>query len=337
MMQTLNIASLGGIARTLIFIFLMNGCGGGGGGGSPDTGPVGGWISITNPADTGRYSTSCGSVSLGGNAFISQNYYHCCSGSASDTGVTVSWENLVTGSSGAAQQSPEYCYLFGVQNLCDHTWYADIPLALGDNIIKVTAIDPGGSGGTDTITVNKPALSYTVSGALTSYGGIGLDIYRSGVSVDLKDETGTMLIRTSGGGVSGQFALPCVTNGNYLLEPASAPFSHSFDPAWYTVSVADSDVSGLDFRSVAYSADGNITYATNGAPVTGIQVEISDGSATFSRFLLQDGSYTYVVPAGNYTITPIPLCTGCTFTPQSRTVDLSFSSQSGLNFIYNTQ
>lgn len=335
-MQHANTKRLPAFLCAIAGATLLAGCGGGGGASSTATGLTGGWVTVLTPSDSGTYSSNCNDITLGGKAFISQTWYRCCSGDASDTGVTVSWKNLVTGSSGTAHQTPHYCLLIGTTYLCDHSWDATIALTLGDNIFEVTAIDPGGAGGTDTITVSKTENSWTVSGTLTSYEGTGLDIYRSGVGVNLKDESGSLLIGTSGAGVSGQFTLSCITTGNYLLEPTAAPFDHSFAPPWYAISVADSDVTGYDFKSVAYSASGSISYATNGDPVTGIQVEITDGSATFSRFLLQDGSYNYVVPAGSYTITPVPFG-GYTFTPQSRSVDLSAGSQSDLDFIYNTQ
>lgn len=92
-------------------------CGGGGGGGgapSTDTGNVGaGWVTIDYPTTESTYTTDRLSVYLSGKAFISPTWWHCCSGSAEDTGVTVTWENVTTGVTGNAYQQAEYCWFFG--------------------------------------------------------------------------------------------------------------------------------------------------------------------------------------------------------------------------------
>src|SRR5256885_7527136 len=61
-----------------------------------------GFISIDSPADS-TYTTEFDSVYLSGSAFISPASSRCCSFSASDTGVTVTWTSS-TGESGGADQ-----------------------------------------------------------------------------------------------------------------------------------------------------------------------------------------------------------------------------------------
>jgi N-acetylneuraminic acid mutarotase len=147
------------LAALTSLLLLMFGCGGGGGDGgstsSNDPNRVGaGWITITNNTAGPTSSTAASTVGLGGDAFISPTWSGCCTGSASDTGVTVSWVNATKGVSGAANQKPQYCWLFEYF-LCGHTWQATIDLVVGNNVITITATDPSGNLGRVTTTVTR--------------------------------------------------------------------------------------------------------------------------------------------------------------------------------------
>ena len=328
------------IIFTLAIVITLAGCGGGGGGDegedSSEADVAGGWVTISSPSNTGQASTSCNTVTLGGESFISDGYSRCCSSSAEDTGVTVTWKNLVTNTSGTASQFVDTCFFFGSANLCDHTWSANVPLVLGDNIIKVTAIDPGGSGGTDTITIFKPEYSYTVSGVLSTYEGIGMGHFQSGIDIELSGRVNTTVIPSSGGTV-GQYQFECVPNGSYTLEPVTSSFNYVFDPEFHSFSIADQDLSDIDFKTAAYSVAGTITNETSGLPVDSfISVEIASMDSSWSWSVQPGGIYTYVVPNGTYTITPTSwFCQGCTFIPTSRTVEITDSSLLGLDFVYS--
>lgn len=113
----------------------------------------GGWISVTTPENCPS-QTEASSEHVAGEAFISDSWYRCCSGSATDTGVTVNWMNETCSESGAAYQSVRYCWFFGTY-LCDHSYWANIPLAMGENRIIVTASDPSGDSGQSTITITR--------------------------------------------------------------------------------------------------------------------------------------------------------------------------------------
>ena len=97
-------------------------------------------------------------------------------------------------------------------------------------------------------------------------------------------------------------------------------------------------MSDLDFKTAAHSVAGTITNATSGLPVYSfLRVEIASVDSNWSWAVQPGGIYTYVVPNGTYTITPTSLfCQGCTFTPTSRTIEITGSSLSGLDFIYNS-
>jgi N-acetylneuraminic acid mutarotase len=141
----------------IAIVALVAACGGGGGGDDgavEDPDQVGaGWITITYPVSGPSYSTGSPTVTLAGEAFISPTWWRCCSGSATDTGVTVTWTNATTGMSGSANQSLTYICLFGSCLPGTHSWRATIDLAFGDNLITVTATDPSGNLGRQRITV----------------------------------------------------------------------------------------------------------------------------------------------------------------------------------------
>lgn len=126
---------------------------GGGGDDIPTTVDTsgGGWIKITYPGEEDSYSTDTSPQYFRGEAFISESS-GCCSGTAFDTGVTVSWHNEATGESAAANQYVRYClFLFRIY-VCDHTWSARIPVIEGNNPVSVTASGAEGSA-TKTVTI----------------------------------------------------------------------------------------------------------------------------------------------------------------------------------------
>ncbi len=99
------------LLRTLIKIILLislfvwlAACRGGGSDNSGDDGNYGyGWVKISSPAGD-HYTMSSNPLRISGEAFISPTWFTCCSGSAEDTGVTVTWENQTTGQQGYANQ-----------------------------------------------------------------------------------------------------------------------------------------------------------------------------------------------------------------------------------------
>jgi hypothetical protein len=95
---------------------------------------TGGGIVIQQPSTTGLYTTATSSVLMAG--MVNANY------------PNVAWSNSSTGDSGpAALLNPanHSCgwaipYLW----VCTYDWYATVPLAMGDNLIKADAYDTAG-------------------------------------------------------------------------------------------------------------------------------------------------------------------------------------------------
>ena len=146
--------------------FTYAGCNGGGGDsdsgeGNGNVGP--GWVTIDQDS---FYTTKYESTYLSGDAFISPTRWGCCTGSASDTGVTVTYTNSDTGISGGANQRAEYCWFFRPY-LCGHRWSSSVALQMGENNITITATD-GYNEGKDSIKVTRipettpPTISSTI-------------------------------------------------------------------------------------------------------------------------------------------------------------------------------
>jgi hypothetical protein len=316
-------------------------CGGGGGGSDSSadepvevTTYAGGWVDITNPG-TETEATNCSPFMLEGEAFISDDHFRCCSGSAEDTAVDVTWQNLSTGDSGKAYQSAETCYLFGTPYLCGHRWWADIPLREGDNLIKVRAQETGGGTGwgTDSITVTKAGASYAVNGSVATKAGSPLSFQETWMDAHIYNNDLAMRGAISS---DGAFRFQCIPNGIYTVE-LKAPLSYVFVPEKYETIVNGGDVGNLDFSTEAYFISGTIVYSTSGTPVKSIAVEVSDGSGILTTFTDVNGQYRVAVPNGNFTVRPyFPLINDpLDFSPTDVQLTVSGADISNINFTFS--
>lgn len=169
-----------GLALVIIFgVFSILGSGGGSDGVSDDGGtPNAGWVTISYPTTDDTYNTDNSPQYLSGEAFISPTWWRCCSGDASDTGVSVIWRNETTGQTGPASQYVRYCWFLGLY-LCDHTWSASIPIIEGNNNITITASDPSGNTGIDKITIirSPDSVSPTVITTIPAIDETEVPIY----------------------------------------------------------------------------------------------------------------------------------------------------------------
>jgi hypothetical protein len=116
----------------------LSACGGGGDEDRPSEIP--GLITIESPGDSGP--TCAATVTV--------------SGSRSATATSVTWSNSA-GGSGTAQLTGEECSIAGFRLPCNTAFHMSVPLAVGANTITVTATNPGGDFGRDTITLTRVA------------------------------------------------------------------------------------------------------------------------------------------------------------------------------------
>ena len=96
---------------------------------------------------------------IGGTAFVSPTGWSCCTNTAQDTGVTVTWSNSTSGSSGTASQQVGYACLFSTCWPSTNTWSATIPLSQASNSLAVIATDAYGNNAKVTLTMS-PGTTY---------------------------------------------------------------------------------------------------------------------------------------------------------------------------------
>ena len=267
----------GSLFTSLTLILLLFGCGGGGGEAPPDTGG----ISIDFPTTDSAFTTHEASITLSGTAFISPDRSVCCGDSfTNDSGVDVTWSNS-TGGSGGAAQSVGTCTPFGVRPfLCNHTWRATVPLAVGTNVIRVFATD-GKRSGSDSITVTRPpdTTPPTISSTTPGRSAINVPVNR-GVSITFSEAmdnatitSASFTLRDDGGNlVAGTIS---IADRTATLQPNS--FLAGFSD--YTATVSDTV---KDFAGNSLSAPFTWTFKTGSADLTSpsiVSVSPASGSA----------------------------------------------------------
>jgi len=320
------------IAFGLMTIVGSGGGGGGGGSSGDNTGDTSNeLITINYPASESSYTEYCNFVNLSGEAFISPTWSRCCTGSAEDTGVTVIWENKTTGESGNASQYIDICGLL-TPFLCNHTWDASVPLILGDNFIVVTASDPAGETGNDSITVTKPEYTYYISGNVTNTDGRALGIFVTDIELQLSDENIEQGCKVS---VDGRYAFACIPNGSYTITPIS-PMGYTFEPEYRTVVINGSDVSEINFVGDGYFISGQVKDENNSG-ISDVRIDLSSNDSTiFYAYTNDNGSYEIAAPNGTFTLTPHDVSIFLptyTFTPENVTVTVNDEDVINVNFL----
>src|SRR5438309_2493103 len=125
-----------------------SGCSKDGGDSVTGTGGEAFGVTITSPSSEPTYSTVCNSVVLSGAVSVYSGDTEALGG------ITVTWSNQTTGTSGLASATLEWCDFLGYPYVCGLHWKATVPLAVGDNLITVTATDASNRTGHRSITIN---------------------------------------------------------------------------------------------------------------------------------------------------------------------------------------
>lgn len=301
------------LAGVTIILLAMLGAGCSGGSSNEGTTAE---IYIQSPP--GGTVTSANSITVSGNASMTNaaNY---------PTG-DVYWFNTASGASGAAV-SNVVCIIG-----CLRAWQAQVPLAIGTNVITVTFNDASAS-----LTVIRSA---GVSGYITTDGVIGV------ARIAVKAEP------TSYGGVtdsSGFYTINGLVAGNYTITPQSpAPTNGgaclSFTPASRSVSLDGTAIlTGQDFIAAplnsCYSISGHIAPSTDPTGAyANVHVITKDAFGNPGPYAYTDalGNYKlYPFAPGTYTVIPDDcVFTKCaTFTPPSQSVMLVGNDVTGINFL----
>ena len=305
------------LAATLAVVLVA--CGGGGGGSGP---AVENEIEIEYPTLEETFSTDCNEIWVSGETTYLVTH----------SSVVIEWENRTDNGylQGTGQRFVNTCtgwfmgYTWDYD--CDASWGASIPLEIGDNVITITAVDSIIEAviGHDTITVNKPVMSYSVKGGIKNIDGMRL--FNMRVNLDTPESyTYTDL--------NGNYELKCLRNGTYSVVADSYGF-YSPNYRFYTymdwpfipnsrlVTVNNSDVTGQDFSTEVYEVIGMIrTQAGYGFQNLDVLIIGTDG-ASASTWTDENGIYSFLVPNGTYTIRP---STYFSFTPVEQSIEVNGS------------
>jgi hypothetical protein len=244
------------------------------------------------------------------------------------TDVSVTWTNAGNNTSGQASQSVLLCPIFV---FCSHTWSASIPLVLGENQVTVTASNTTtGAASTDTIKINKPVLSYTVSGTFSSHLGAPPGNANSDLEITRVGTDGSNSIPISS---NGSYAMSCVTDGAHTFTPSST-INYDFSPANRSITVSGANVTGQDFIATGFLISGSVTFASNGAGVEDQAIRLSGSSSAARAFTASSGFYSVLVPNGTYTLTPTDsLGLPQQAIPPDRTVTVNNADVPAQNFV----
>lgn len=162
-------------------------------------------------------------------------------------------------------------------------------------------------------------MGFNLSGQIKFEDGTGLE----GVTVVLASNTSVSTQTDSQGYYSFEKVIP----GTYTLTPTKQ--GYGFIPPSQTVTVSDSDISGIDFTAIAgYSISGQITSNDNG--ISGVTMTLS-GQISKTTETDSEGRYIFTgLQNGAYTITPSK--NGYQFSPPSQTVTIEDSNLENINF-----
>jgi len=156
--------------------------------------------------------------------------------------------------------------------------------------------------------------TYTISGRITK-GTEGLE------GVQVSDGT-----RVGVSDTNGDYTITGVPNGAYTVTPTLS--YHDFDPTSQAVTVADADVSDVDFEGIpqTFTVSGTVT-DYNGDPLSGVQ--ITDG--TNNTTTITSGQYSLSgVEAGTATISASK--SGYVFDPDSQQITVP-DTITGVDFV----
>lgn len=169
-----------------------------------------------------------------------------------------------------------------------------------------------------------PAATFSLSGQITESPGAAV----SGVTLILSGDANSTTVTDAGG----NYMFNALENGSYTVTPVLTGFT--FDPVNRDVTIADADITAVDFTAtppvVKYAISGNISDAVP-ASVEGVTVTLA-GDATASTTTDVNGNYIFSeLLDGSYTVTPS--LTDFTFTPTGQSVTINGADVTGIDFV----
>jgi hypothetical protein len=202
--------------------------------------------------------------------------------------ISISWTNHTTGASAAAEQWMAISYSSGPYRCTlsyQRQWSASVPLAVGTNVIEVTASNVSGSSGSDMVTITRTPL--TPTGVVVAPGHGQITISWSDVpdiaSYNIYWSTSRTLSKDSG-----------ITIAN-----VSSPFQHSGlsnDVTYYYLVTAVGGDTESDASEIAWATAGWSTETAAELPATtsgrrlSLAMDTMGGPHVYYGFYLYDAA-----------------------------------------------
>lgn len=248
---------------------------------------------------------------------------------------------------------PSYSVSGNVQYLAAGLQNVDMTLSPGGGSIQTDASGnftiPGVFDGNYTLTPTLPgyefdpvSIAVNIAGADSSGNNftasdLGLPSYNVSGNVQYMAaglQNVEMTLSPSGSSIltdaSGNFTIPGVFDGNYILTPALA--GYVFDPVNIAVNIAGADSTGNDFIASdvvgpTYSISGGVTVGTTN--LQNVTISIEPGGHLTSTD--ENGAYSVSgLAPDNYTVTPSK--SGFLFSPAFANVEITDADVTGVNF-----
>jgi hypothetical protein len=171
--------------------------------------------------------------------------------------------------------------------------------------------------------------SQTAFGQYSISGDLSGTVY-TGFAVTLQTASNRTFVERALTGSSGNYIFPDVPNGDYRLITTTGGYTSC--PGFVYVTVADSNVSNVDFLSLVTSELPVIrgTVTEDGTGLSGVTINQA-GDCSQEGGTNVTGEYNLPVKDGNYTITPSKA--GYTFAPENATVTVAGSDVSSVDFV----
>jgi len=225
-----------------------------------------------------------------------------------------------------------------------------VTLTQGTTTVATTTVDANGNysfsiaaNGTYTVAPSKTGVLFTPASRTVTVAGAGVtganfsaSLAISGSITPINLSVGSTVTLTQGAttvatttvDATGSYTFSVAANGTYTVTPSRGGLS--FTPPSQNVTLSGASVSGVNFTVVSNLAiSGLVTPTTLSA---GSTVTLTQGATTVATTTLDaSGNYTFsAVPYGTFTVTPSN--TGIAFVPASRSVTVSGTSVTGVNF-----
>jgi len=198
----------------------------------------------------------------------------------------------------------------------DFSFCFDLYLLIMAIFLIISCSGGGGEGG-----AAADAPTYTISG--TVCGGTVCGEFVADVTINLIGTSAASTITNS----NGSYSFSGLANGNYTITPVKT--GYTFNPASSAVTINGLNQTGKNFEAIkvpTYIICGTVS----GDVLDGVKITLG-GAGSVETYTSNTGIYCFSLVQGSYTVTPSAV--GYTFSPESRSVNVSDEGFTVDNFV----